>query len=169
MHIMQCHCHELIELHGTLDKFSSQGAEAAHRETRFAALKRSNMHLESVTKQTFCFVRLYQDLIARKGYPKRWLKPRRLSAGRSKASAEINEAMVTDVKQQMENFGLEHDEDLMRILLLEDAMLDGGDRHQQHNEGSPDPESEDDSDSDSDNEIDAQHPFGTVGFLDVHA
>jgi hypothetical protein len=55
----------------------------------------------------------------------------------------------------MESFGMEHDEDLMRLLLLEDAMLDGDDRHQQQSEGGPDPESEDDSDSDSDDEIDA--------------
>ena len=70
-----------------MDKFSSHGTEALHQETRFAALKRSNMHLDRVAEQTFCFVRLYQDLIARKGYPKRWRKPRQLSAGRSKASA----------------------------------------------------------------------------------
>jgi hypothetical protein len=169
MHIMQCHCHELIEVHGSLDKFSSQGAEAIHQETRFAALKRSNKHLDSVAEQTFCFVRLYQDLIAQKGYPKKWLKPRQLSAGRSKACAEINEATIADAKQQMENFGVEHDEDLLRLLLLEDAMLDGDDRHKQQSEGGPDTESEDDSDSDSDDEIDAQPPSGTVGFLDVHA
>jgi hypothetical protein len=99
MHIMQCHCHQLIELHGSLHKFSSQGAEEIHQETRFAALKRRNMHIESVAEHTSCFVRLYQDLIARKGYPKRWLKPRQISAGRIKASAEINGAMVADAKQ----------------------------------------------------------------------
>jgi hypothetical protein len=49
----------LIELHGSLDKFNSQGAGAIHHETRFASLKRSNMHLESVDEQAFCFVRLY--------------------------------------------------------------------------------------------------------------
>jgi hypothetical protein len=56
MHIMQCHCHELIELHGSLDKLSSQGAKAIHEQTRFAALKRSSVHLDSVAEQTFCFV-----------------------------------------------------------------------------------------------------------------
>jgi hypothetical protein len=30
MHIMQCHCHELIKQHGSLDKFCGQGAEAIH-------------------------------------------------------------------------------------------------------------------------------------------
>jgi hypothetical protein len=47
---MQCHRHELIELYGSLDKFSSQGVEAIHHETRFAALKRNNMHLDSVAE-----------------------------------------------------------------------------------------------------------------------
>jgi hypothetical protein len=52
MYIMQCHFHELIELYGSFDKFSSQGAEAIHHETRFAALKCNNMHLESVAEHT---------------------------------------------------------------------------------------------------------------------
>jgi hypothetical protein len=38
--------------------------------------------------------------------------------------------MVADAKQVMDNFGVEHDEDLLRLLFLEDAMLDGDDRHQ---------------------------------------
>jgi hypothetical protein len=41
---------------------------------------------------------------------------------------EINEDMVADAKQRIENFRVEHDEDLLRIMLLEDAMLDGDDR-----------------------------------------
>jgi hypothetical protein len=152
-----------------LDKFNSQSAGAIHQETRVAALKRRNMHLESAAKQAFCFVRLYHDLIARKGYPKRWLKPCHLSVGRSKASAEIHEDTVAYAKQQIENFGVEYDEDLLRILHLEDAMVDGDNRHKQRSEGGRDPKSEDDSDSNSHDEIDAQPPSGTVGFLDVHA
>jgi hypothetical protein len=88
------------------------------------------MDLESVAEHAFCFVRLYHDLIAPKAYPKRWLKPRQLSDGRSKASVEIHVDTVADAKRQMENFGVEYDEDLLRILLREDAMLDGDDRHQ---------------------------------------
>jgi hypothetical protein len=64
---------------------------------------------------------------------------------------------------------VEYDEDLLRILLLEDAMLDGDDRHQQKSEGAPDSESDNDSDSDSNDEINAQPPSGTVGILNVHA
>jgi hypothetical protein len=77
--------------------------------------------------------------------------------------------MVADAKQQIETFGVEHDEDLLRLLHLEDAIMDGDDRHQLQSEGGPDPESEDDSDSNSHDEIDAQPPSGTVGILDVHA
>jgi hypothetical protein len=99
----------------------------------------------------------------------RWLKPRKLSVGRSKASAQINEDMVPNAKPKMENFRVEHDKDLLRILILEDAMLDGNDRHKQHSEGGPDLESGDCSDSDSYGEIDAQSPSCTFCFLDVHA
>jgi hypothetical protein len=52
---------------------------------------------------------------------------------------------------------------------LEDAKLDGDDRHQQQREGGPDADGDDYSDSDSDDEIDAKPPYGTVGILDVHA
>jgi hypothetical protein len=108
-------------------------------------------------------------MIARKGYPNRWIEPRQLSVGRSKALGEINEAMLVDVKQQMENFAVEYDADLMRIMILEDIMLDGDDRHQQESEGGPDPKSDYDSDSDSEYEIDAQPPSSTVSCLGVHA
>jgi hypothetical protein len=78
-------------------------------------------------------------VIARKGYPKRWLKPRLLSVGRNKAYVEIHEGTVANAKQQMEDLGVEHDEDLVIILLLENTMLDGDDRDRQHSEGGPDP------------------------------
>jgi hypothetical protein len=63
MHIMQCQCHELIKLHGSVDKFSSQIAEAIHQETRFARLKRSYRHVDNVAAQVFCRVRIWQELL----------------------------------------------------------------------------------------------------------
>jgi hypothetical protein len=48
MHIMQCHCHELIQLYGSLDNFCSQGVEAIHYKTRHVALKRSDKHVENL-------------------------------------------------------------------------------------------------------------------------
>jgi hypothetical protein len=62
--------------------------------------------------------------------------------------------MVTYAKQHMEIFGAECDEDLLRILLLEGALLNGKDRHQQQSEGGPGADGDDDSDSDSYDEID---------------
>jgi hypothetical protein len=40
----------LIKLHGFLDKLITQNAKGIHKETRFAALKRINMHLQSATE-----------------------------------------------------------------------------------------------------------------------
>jgi hypothetical protein len=58
MHIMQCHCHELTPMHGSLDKFCSQGAKAFHQKTRHIALKRSDMHVEKLAQQVLVEVRL---------------------------------------------------------------------------------------------------------------
>jgi hypothetical protein len=76
MHIMQCHCHELIKLHGSLDKFCGQGAEAIHQKTRHVALNRSDMHIENPAKHVLVKMRTHQDIVAEKGQPRDYRAPR---------------------------------------------------------------------------------------------
>jgi hypothetical protein len=78
MHIMQCHYHEVIYLHGSLDKFCNQGAEAIHQKTRHVALKRSDTHIENLAIQVLDKVRTYQDLVVEKGQPQNYRAPRQL-------------------------------------------------------------------------------------------
>eukprot|EP00193_Tetraselmis_chui_P007042 CAMPEP_0177765096 /NCGR_PEP_ID=MMETSP0491_2-20121128/7804_1 /TAXON_ID=63592 /ORGANISM="Tetraselmis chuii, Strain PLY429" /LENGTH=92 /DNA_ID=CAMNT_0019281411 /DNA_START=251 /DNA_END=530 /DNA_ORIENTATION=+ len=58
---------------------------------------------------------------------------------------------------------------IWQMLMADNIKLMSRRPAQQQSEGGPDPDSGDDSDSDSDDEIDAQPPSGTVGFLNVHA
>jgi hypothetical protein len=157
MHIMQCHCHELIKLHGSLDKFCSQAAEAIHQETRFAALKRSDRHVDNVAAQVFCRVRIWQELLYLKGLPKTWRKPRRLHAGRSKATAEQRDAMIEQVMFEHQNRpdGL-NDELIRRLSRLEDEILEAEQEPTgivpMHTPGEDDMCSNSDSDSDDSDE-----------------
>jgi hypothetical protein len=94
MHIMQCHCHELIEMHGSMDKFCSQCVEAIHQKTRHVALKRNDVHVENLAENVMCKVRTYQDLVVEKGHPQSYRAPRQLRDGRSKACAARSVAMI---------------------------------------------------------------------------
>jgi hypothetical protein len=148
MHIMQCHCHELIQLHGSLDKFCSQGVEAIHQKTRHVALKRSDRHEETLAEQVLCKVRTYQDLVAEKGHPQNYRAPRQLRDGRSKACAARNAAMIQGCKDYFDNLPADHEESLRRGLIAEKALLPEDDRASPdtqwngHDRGSPDSDSE---------------------------
>jgi hypothetical protein len=146
MHIMQCHCHELIQLHGSLDKFCSQGAEAIHQKTRHVALKRSDRHVEHLAEQVLVKVRTYQDLVAEKGQPQNYRAPRQLRDGRSKACAERNAAMIQGCKEYLDNLPPDHDEILRRGLLAEGSRLS--------EDETPDTEKRDHDMDSSDSEID---------------
>jgi hypothetical protein len=135
-------------MHGSLDKFCSQGVEAIHQKTRHVALKRSDGHAENLAEQVMCKVRTYQDLVAHKGHPQNYMAPRQLRDGRSKACAAWNAAMIQGCKDYFDNLPADHDENLRRGLIAEKALLPEDDRASQDTQWNDHDRDSHDSDSD---------------------